>query len=168
MAINPYLEEDRLANVISAITALGTYKFYKMDFAGWSDRISGSSEKGSHWETVFRAHPEFFRINSTGERASLVWRRQKSKTFNVDTLSEILPKDIKGLSQEQAQRFSRTPLAASEISALIDTAIRLHEAALSRQESRRWLITLLTGFIGAVLGSSIGDIIGLFSVVPTP
>ena len=39
-----------------------------MDFAGWSDRI-----------------------NSTGERASLVWRRQKPKTFNVDTLNEILP-----------------------------------------------------------------------------
>ena len=33
MGSNSYLKEDRLADVISAITALGTYKFYKMDFS---------------------------------------------------------------------------------------------------------------------------------------
>lgn len=161
MATNPYLREDRLADVISAITALGTYKFYKMDFAGWADRISGSSDGAARWKMIFQSHPEFFRIASTGDKASLVWRRQKSKTFNVDDLSEILPKKIKDLLPEQAQRYSRTPLAPPEIRALIDTAIRLHEAALNRQESKRWKITLLTGFTGAVLGSSFGEIVGL-------
>ena len=162
MTENPYLKDDRLADVISAITALGTYKFYKMDFAGWSDRISGSVANAKHWKTVFAEHREFFRIDSKGERASLVWRRQKPKTFNVDTLNEILPKDVKNLNTQEILRYSRTPLAASEVAALIDTAIRLHEAALSRRESNRWLVTLITGFIGAVVGSSIGQVIGLF------
>lgn len=161
MTVNPYLKDNRLADVISAITALGTYKFYKMDFAGWSDRIAGTTANAQYWQSVFTEHPEFFRINSTGERASLVWRRQKPKTFNVDTLSEILPKDVKTLSPQDALRYSRTPLAATEIAALIDTAIRLHEAALNRKESNRWPITLITGFLGAVLGASFSEVIGL-------
>jgi hypothetical protein len=159
--MSPYLKDNRLADVISAITTLGTYKFYKMDFAGWSDRITGTTTNAEYWKSVFTEHPEFFRLNSTGDRASLVWRRQKPKTFNVDTLSEILPKDVKNLNPQEALRYSRTPLAASEVASLIDTAIRLHEAALSRQESNRWLVTLITGFLGAVVGSSIGELIGL-------
>lgn len=53
-------------------------------------------------------------------------------------------------------------MAPPEIAALIDTAVRLHEAALNRQESRRWWIPVLSallGFIGAILGSVFGDVI---------
>ena len=164
MTKNPYLKDNRLADVISAITALGTYKFYKMDFAGWSDRITGTEANACYWKSVFTEHPEFFRLNSTSDRASLVWRRQKPKTYNVDTLTEILPKDVKNLTADEALRYSRTPLAAPEVASLIDTAIRLHEAALSRQESNRWLITLVTGFIGAIIGSSFSELIGLMKV----
>jgi hypothetical protein len=32
----------RLADVIVAIQAMGTYKFYKLSFEGWADRITAN------------------------------------------------------------------------------------------------------------------------------
>ena len=47
---SPYIEaNNRLADVIAAIQAMGTYKFYKLDFAGWADRISGDELEAPHW-----------------------------------------------------------------------------------------------------------------------
>ena len=60
---NPDLKKDRLADVIAAITTLGTYKYYKLDFAGWADRISGPTKDAAYWENIFREHSEFFRVN---------------------------------------------------------------------------------------------------------
>src|SRR5688500_18588789 len=74
-------DPGRLGDVVAAIQAMGTYKFYKLPFDGWADRISGDSSKGDHWKTVFLEHPEFFRFDSKREKASLVWRRQYPKRF---------------------------------------------------------------------------------------
>lgn len=50
---SPYLSrDDRLADVIAAIQAAGTYKYYKLDFTGWADRISGDESKAFHWRKV--------------------------------------------------------------------------------------------------------------------
>lgn len=77
---NPYTENtNRLADVIAAIQVMGTYKFYKLDFSGWADRIAGDETKGSYWKNIFEEHPEFFRLDSGRKRASLVWRRTYQK-----------------------------------------------------------------------------------------
>ena len=40
-ALSPYLRDpNRLGDVIAAIQAMSTYKFYKLSFAGWADRMS--------------------------------------------------------------------------------------------------------------------------------
>ena len=45
MTHSPYLNEhNRLADVLSASQVMGTSTFYKMDFAGWADRILGDAE----------------------------------------------------------------------------------------------------------------------------
>ena len=37
---SPYLNDDnRLGDVIAAIQAMGTYKFYKLSFDNWADRV---------------------------------------------------------------------------------------------------------------------------------
>ena len=36
---------NRLAGVISAIQAMGVYEFYKLDFKGWADRITGDEKQ---------------------------------------------------------------------------------------------------------------------------
>ncbi|MDA2938001.1 hypothetical protein MYX75_07045 [Acidobacteria bacterium AH-259-A15] len=84
-AHSPYLNDPkRLADVIATIQAAATYKFYKLDFGGWADRISGDESEADLWRRVFEEHPEFFRLDSPRERASLVWRRQHQKRYNVD------------------------------------------------------------------------------------
>ncbi len=61
MAHSPYLNEpNRLAEVLSAIQVMGTYKFYKLDFSGWADRINGDKNQADHWGKNFEEHPEFF------------------------------------------------------------------------------------------------------------
>ncbi len=108
---NPYLKEHRLADVIAAITALGTYKFYKLDFKGWSRRISGTAKDPAHWQLVFKEHPEFFRVNSGDNKASLVWRRQFPRNYDVDEINETFPDDeIDGTAED---RISRKPLDAA-------------------------------------------------------
>lgn len=39
--------------MIAAIQAMGLYKFYKLDFAAWADRIAADPSQGAHWKQVF-------------------------------------------------------------------------------------------------------------------
>ncbi len=139
-AASPYLnDQQRLADVIAAIQVMAVYKFYKLDFTKWAERISGDSSQASHWQKVFEEHPEFFRLDSEKARASLVWRRQYPRWYHVDLGRELskeeldrLPKDVKD------SRISRSPLTSDDIKALITTAIDLHSRALEEQKEKRW------------------------------
>src|ERR1043166_3000455 len=127
---SPYLRDDqRLSDVIAAIQAMGTYKFYKLDFKGWADRITGDHMTSEHWKTVFVEHPEFFRLDSKRERASLVLRRQRQRLYNVDDETVWDKLKYNQLTPAQQDRFSRCPLTASELEALINVALSLHSRA---------------------------------------
>jgi len=161
MKQSPYLKDDaRLADVIAAIQAMSIYKFYKLDFAGWADRISGDPSQGEHWRQVFVEHPEFFRLDSARTKASLVARRQHPKNYNVDTRSYIEKIDFDALSVEQKQRISRSPLRQDEIASLIQTTVELHSRALEQSKDRRWWLPVLTALIGAISGIA-GTVIGV-------
>ena len=87
---SPYTKEtNRLADVIAAIQVMASYKFYKTDFSEWSNRIVGDRSKGDHWRSIFEQHPEFFRLDAERKKASLVWRRQRQKRFDVDKEARI-------------------------------------------------------------------------------
>jgi len=151
---SPYLKENRLSDVIAAITTLGTYKFYKLDFKGWSDRICGREERAGHWKAVFQEHPEFFRVDQGGGKASLVWRRQLPKNFHVDQKEDIpLPEGEK--RHADVERLSRRPLDPSEITALINIATNLHDRALEQRKASRWWIPIFTGLL-ALAGAALG------------
>ncbi|MDF1749302.1 MAG: N-carbamoyl-L-amino acid amidohydrolase [Alphaproteobacteria bacterium] len=135
---NAYLKQNRLSDVLSAIQAMAIYKFYKLDFAGWSDRISGDSEKADHWRSVFEEHPEFFRLDSSRQKASLVLRRQKPKRFDVDKQAIISSAEF--YAHPQKDRVSRAPLQENEVMVLLSTAISLHERALSQSAHNRWIV----------------------------
>lgn len=154
---NPYLKDHRLADVIAGITALGTYKFYKLNIDAWANRITGSTANADHWRTLFSEHPEFFRLTSEQQKVSLVWRRQFPRNFDVDADPEISPDhDIAG---NQESRISRRPLEPGELTELIGVAIRLHDRALEQHKARGWWIPLAAAglsFIGALIGALIG------------
>jgi len=158
---SPYLSDtNRLADVIAAIQAMGTYKFYKLDFADWADRITGDKTKAAYWQNIFEQHPEFFRLDNKKGKASLVWRRQYPKRFNVDQNSVITKEEFYALPDEAKNRISRTPLQADTIQALITTAIDIHSRALEHQQDKRWLVTLLLSGIIGLAGALIGAYFG--------
>ena len=158
---SPYLkEEKRLGHVISAIQVMGTYKFYKLDFAGWADRIEGNGKQAEHWKQIFQEHPEFFRLDAPREKASLVWRRNYQKLYDVDREEKITREEYRQLSNDQKSRISRNPLTNSDISTLITTAIQLHSRALEHQQDKRWWISGVIGLMGVIVGAVIQSLAG--------
>lgn len=154
---NPYLENNRLSEVIAAITALANYRFYKLSYEACAERIQNYPEKADHWKKVLKAHPEFFRVSEN--RASLVWRRQMLKRYDPKTSKTLSREEYDALTREQKDGISRRPLSAAETTALIETAIKLHERAVEDANRSFWRHPLLlasVGFIGAFIGSWIG------------
>lgn len=156
MSKSPYLKDQRLADVIAAIQVMSTYKFYKLDFAGWSKRITGSESNADYWKTVFIEHPEFFRLNQDQNKVSLVWRRSHQRNFHVDK-QEILTRDQINLlpEQERNERISRTPLSNSDTATLISTAVDLHSRAIESEKEKRWLLPSLVTILAVCLGAII-------------
>lgn len=157
----PYTDnENRLADVISAIQVMATYKFYKLDFSSWADRISGDQGQAEYWRQVFEQHPEFFRLDRGRMKASLVWRRSHQKLFDVDREEKISRDEFRALSDEAKLRISRTPLANSDISTLINTAINLHSQEIEHKKDSRWWIAGVMGLAGVILGTVIKALAG--------
>jgi hypothetical protein len=154
--LSPYLRDpNRLADVIAAIQATATYKFYKLPISGWADRITADKSQADKWKSVFEEHPEFFRLDAEREKASLVWRRQFPKRYDVDTGAVLTKDEFEALSNAQKLRVSRLPLASADIKALIDTAVNLHSRALEYRKDKRWWVAL-AGAAGGFIGSLIG------------
>ena len=151
---SPYLKKaERLADVIAAIQVMGEYKFYKLDFASWADRISGDQSKADYWRKVFEEHPEFFRLDAKNEKASLVWRRQKPKRYSVDQARIVSREEAQSIGWE---RISRAPLQSNELQSLMSVAVEIHSQAIGNQNARRWWVPLVAGFFGALAGALIG------------
>ena len=106
------------------------------------------------------AHPEFFRLDSGRENASLVWRRQFLRHFSIDTNQAVSLADYEALNEDQKSRFSRNPLTSQDIKALIDTAVNLHSRAVEHQKEKRWWLAL-AGAGGGLIGSLIGSLLKL-------
>jgi hypothetical protein len=149
-----YLQgNNRLGDVIAAIQVMGKYGYYKLDFESWSIRISGDKNKSAHWQTIFTQHPEFFRLDTEGKKASLVWRRSYRRRYAVDEQRELSLHEYQMLSDVERSRISRAPLTSEEISALMNTAINLHERAIEQNKENRWLSSPLFSLFGVALGA---------------
>lgn len=156
MSKSPYLKDQRLADVIAAIQVMSTYKFYKLDFSGWSKRITGSEKNESDWKVIFDEHPEFFRLSSDHNKVSLVWRRSYKRNFHVDREKTLSTEELNSLpSNEKSERVSRAPLSNNDIATLISTAVDLHSRAIESQKEKRWLLPSLVTVVAVCLGAII-------------
>ena len=159
MSESAYLRDpNRLGDVIAAIQAMAVYKFYKLSFADWADRISADKSQAERWRGIFIDHPEFFRLDGNKERASLVWRRQFPRRYDVDQERSLSLEECNLLSPEGSLRISRNPLSSSDIKALVDTAVNLHSRALEQQKDKRWWLALASAG-GGLLGALVGKLI---------
>lgn len=160
MEDSPYLRDAaRLGDVIAAIQAMAVYKFYKLSFEDWADRISADKSQAEKWKTLFLEHPEFFRLDGAREKASLVWRRQFPRRYDVDSERILSVQEYEALPVDKSARISRTPLSSSDIKALVDTAVNLHSRALEHQKDKRWWVALASAG-GALVGSIVGKLLG--------
>ena len=151
---SPYLDnENRLADVIAAIQDMSIYKFYKLDFAGWADRIAGDASKADYWKKIFVDHPEIFRLDQSRSKASLVWRRSYPKVFDVDTARIISREEFDKLPKEAKDRISRNPLTNSDIHTLISSAIELSNAAEEARKNSGWWKSAVFGLVGVLVGA---------------
>jgi hypothetical protein len=157
---SPYIADpNRLADVIAAIQAMGVYRFHMCSFGRWAERISGDASRGEYWMRIFEDHPEFFRLDTSRKMASLVWRRQLRRRFDVDADRLVPEHEYRALSPKQRKRISRPPLSPADIEALIETAISLHTRAVELQQERRWWITILSSALGGLAGAILGAFI---------
>lgn len=151
---SPYLlEETRLADVIAAIQGMAASRYHMKSFEAWSKSISGDSDRADHWRRVIVGHPEFFRLDSTKELASLVWRRQFPKDFHVDLGRRLSPSEIEAMSPGELARLSRAPLSPSETMSLVEAAVSLHSGAIELRKEMRWKLALAIGAVGGLVGS---------------
>lgn len=153
----PYLyDNNRLGDVIAAIQVMGSYGYYKLDFENWAIRISGDKGKAEHWRKIFVEHPEFFRLDTAGVKASLAWRRSYRRRYSVAKQRELSPDEYNDLNSIELSQISRAPLNSTDISVLINTAINLHTRALEQNREHRWLSSPLFSLLGVALGALLG------------
>lgn len=147
---SPYLANDwRLADVLAAIQVLGTYPRASRKVKEWFEKL-GAPLSAQGWETVFKEHPEFFRLSN--EYASLRWRHGYDRTYDIVKKEEIDNKELESLSEEQKNELTRKQLSSDQIETLVKTAVELHGRAIAQAQEKRWLIPLLFGLVGVIVG----------------
>ena len=102
---SPYLAEPgRLGDVIAAIQAMATYKFYKLTHEDWADRIAADKTQGDKWKRIFEQHP--------GARADPAADGPCSNTMWPPCIDDIL---IASSAEVRSRRRSDPPSANDKI-----------------------------------------------------
>lgn len=145
--------QERLADLIAAIQAMGSYRYSSRRVKKW-EQILKKPRSASSWDVVFNEHPEFFRASSRedGEH-QLVLRRAQNKVYDTDTGKEITVRDYFSLDEKGQSRISRKPLSAEQIISLVEVAIKLQNQAVTYNQEVRYRIPLLMGLLGVLLGA---------------
>ena len=149
---SPYLIDNRLADILAAIPVLATYKWATRTPEKWAESL-GHPVSASSWLEVFRQHPEFFRINDEGKVTSR-WRHGYDRNISVSIGRELSADELQTLPDDQEKKdLTRRPLEATQIEALLKTAIELHARGIAHVQEKRWLTPLLFALLGTVLGA---------------
>jgi hypothetical protein len=155
----PYLSHPaRLGDVIAAITAMGSYAFAKRPIQHWAESLgppaSISDEAPDSWRRILSEHPEFFLIE--GDSATLRWRRAKDRVYHRIQKRELTGDEVKALPEPEKEELTREPLTTDQITALIETAVGLHEREIAQKAESRWYVSGVLTFLGTLLGAIIG------------
>ena len=176
MAKGHYLEENRLANVIAAIQAMGVADRPSGTLNRWVAELEASEELTSEqldqspikfaerkkWQTVFEQHPEFFKTYTLrgDPRVLLRWRYSES----IKTEANGAPNgknngDKTASKSDDGAAAPSKPLNADQIQVLINTAIEMHAKEVAGERSPDRFRPFLMAVIGAALGTLAGGIV---------
>lgn len=141
----------RLADVITAIQVMGNYVWASRKIDGWEKALGRVPVSTKSWSDIFSDHPEFF--CKKGEWYSLVWRRSHEKQFDTRSHELIQIEQVPAKGTEERKKFTRPPLEADQVQALIETAIKLQSTAVDFQVNKRWWVYVASALVGVVIGS---------------
>lgn len=111
-----FVAAGRLADVLALIQALAFDRYSHRSESGLQSELQGTPRSGDSWTQIASAHPELFRVKSTGENVtSLIARHVTEKTED-----------------------QRDPLSAEHGTSLMNLAVELHDRELER--ARGWLV----------------------------
>jgi hypothetical protein len=156
---SPYLQDSRLADIVGAVQVMGLYPWASRKAEDWLKSL-GEPLSASDWPTVFKEHPEIFRLTNSGW-ASLRWRHGYFRTFDPKQGCELTESQRAVLIPEQQKELTYKPLTADQTEALMKTALDFHTRAIAHEQERRWLTPFLFALLGAVLAFA-GAILGAY------
>lgn len=152
---SPYIEHPkRLTDVIALLQVMGAYRYANRKIENWEKTIGRPPVSAKTWTQVMTDHPEFFRLKDG--LAILVWRRSYDKSFDPDAGKAYTAEElerIESLPEEQQPSLTRQALTPDQITALIESAIKIHAAAIAYSQELRWRVPVLAGILGVLLGA---------------
>jgi len=160
---SPYLVPNRLPDVLAAIQVMGSHFWASQEMKHWVVNLGAQPQSSATWEEVFAAHPEFFGVDHLKDGRTLYvlrLRRAYENTVDEKTRAEVSAEEIQHLKStgeyQKTRVLSRPRLQASQVEALMKTAIELQVRAAALADRRRFWATLTVpaavGLFGAVLG----------------
>lgn len=130
MEKGPYTKTDRLADVLALIQVLALDRAAHRSEQGITDELQGAPRSAAKWYTLAGEHPEFFRVNPKSDHGLSLAARH------------VLPH-----AKDQP-----TPTLESDFtSALLQTAITLHDRQISRAQYLRPLLPSIVAGLLAIL-----------------
>lgn len=134
MAKGPYTKSNRLADVLALIQVLALDKSAHRSEKGMTEELQGAPRSGAGltWYAVAGEHPEFFRVDPHSEHGLSLAARH------------VLP-------HEHGQDIPQ--LAPEFTSALLQTAITLHDRQVNKAEWWKSLIPLWAALLGGIFGT---------------
>lgn len=159
----PYKTKNRLNDLISAITEMGSNKYALKSVSKWAECLHGNAE---HWQKIFYEHPEIFRQEKNGDKWGLRYRLNFAQDVELEklivakaimdypfTMAENgLTDEIKENLEDHFNKKLRRPMTDDEISKVINMAISLHTAALTQSRDAKWFLPILATIAVALLG----------------
>jgi hypothetical protein len=154
----PYLQSNRLADVVAAIQFMALNERSSLDCASWAEGIVGDPSRADCWRKIFDEHPEFFRKSPNyADHYALIWRRAMPRRYSRLKSRMLTQAEYEELPNDQKANVSRPPVPEEQINTLVDIAVTLHEKQLELHRDWRWWVPVIFGFIGSIVGALIGS-----------
>lgn len=133
MSAGPYTKRGRLADVLALIQVLALDFYPKRTEEGMQESLQGPPTSASSWFALAGEHREIFRVDPKSDAGlSLVARF-------------VMPRE---------QNQHRPKLEPEFVSALLQTAITIHDRQVQEKEWWKSLIPLWSALVGAIVASA--------------
>ena len=157
---HPYLQDNRLADVIAALQVMGSNERAEDTIESWTRKFDNSVDRETieRWKTVFMDHPEFFKVYVLGgeEKAALRWRYAR-RYYDHKKNKELTPEEAAALPEKERWLLTGKALDETQLQGLINTAIELHTKNLTIHQEKRWMLNLFgpagVSLVGVVVGA---------------